>query len=71
MRDPYRNVKDEEYRPMTYTIGSIVTKDQKSAIIFRSKQASLTKAAKGISEGISRMGAAFKEATAAIVKVSA
>ena len=32
MRDPYRNVKDREYRPMTYTIGSVVSKDQKSAI---------------------------------------
>lgn len=50
MRDPYSNVKDKEYCPLSYTIGSIVTKDQKSAIIFRSKQASLTKATAAIAK---------------------
>ncbi|QGJ89660.1 hypothetical protein SEA_ODESZA_49 [Gordonia Phage Odesza] len=69
MRDPYRNAYGE-YTPMTYTIGSLVSDDKRSALIFRSKQASLANAAKGISESISRIGAAFKEATAAIVKVS-
>uniref|UniRef100_A0AAU8GR06 Uncharacterized protein n=1 Tax=Gordonia phage Petito TaxID=3158876 RepID=A0AAU8GR06_9CAUD len=71
MRDPYRNVKDEEYRPMTYTIGSLVSNDQRSVLIFRSKQTSLAKAAKGISEGLTRLGDTFKDVTAAIVKVSA
>lgn len=70
MRDPYRNVYGE-YTPMTYTIGSLVSDDRRSALMFRSKQVALTKAAKGLSDGFARMGAAFKEATAAIVKVSA
>ncbi|AVO25289.1 hypothetical protein PBI_GRAVY_49 [Gordonia phage Gravy] len=67
MRDPYRNVKDEVYVPMTYTIGSLVDKKHHSALVFRAKQSFFVK---NLSDGVSHIGEAFKDLAESISKAS-
>ncbi|QPL14697.1 hypothetical protein SEA_SCHWARTZ33_52 [Gordonia phage Schwartz33] len=68
MRDPYANVKDAEYNPLTYTIASIVSPQDKSKMVVASHMTSTKKAVGKVVEGLNKIDQSFRKVAAAIPK---
>lgn len=68
MRDPYRNVKDEEYQPLTYSIGSTVRPMKKTQMTMRSAETVVVKASEKIVESVTKIGKSWQSVVAAVPK---
>ncbi|QEQ94353.1 hypothetical protein HWC66_gp50 [Gordonia phage Chikenjars] len=59
MRDPYRGVYGE-YKPLTYSIGSVVEAKHQKAMAYKAGSAVINNAANTMKEGFSKIGQSFK-----------
>lgn len=66
MRDPYRNVKDDVYVPLTYSIGSIVGPQRKRELELQASFGVVVAASSKIADGFHKMGKAFQDAVGKI-----
>lgn len=60
MRDPYRNVKDEEYRPLTYSIGSTVRPAKHLVLTGKATGTVVTKASEKIVDSVTKIGKSWQ-----------